>query len=103
MISPKSPVPSTLLVDLCEFIPRREFPDQALSCDAPAAPSTQSQPQPQSQPGPEPEPEPEPEPSVITGLKEKPQQSHDQQVDMLRGLRVDACQVYKEKRVERVV
>ena len=89
--------------DLCHFIPRREFPDQALSCDTPAAPSTQSQPQPLSQPGPEPEPEPEPEPSVITGLKEKLQQSHDQQIDMLRGLGVNACQVYMEKRVERVV
>ena len=87
--------------DLCDFIPRREFSDQALSCDTPATPSTQSQPQPQSQPGPE--PEPEPEPSVITSLKEKLQQSHDQQVDMLRALGVDACQVYKEKRVERVV
>ena len=85
--------------DLCNYIPGREFPDQALSCDTPAAISTQSQSQPQSQPG----PEPEPEPSVITGLKEKLQQSHDQQVDMLKGLGMDACQVYKEKRVERVV
>ena len=45
----------------------------------------------------------EPEPSIITGLQEKLQQSHDQQVDMLRGLGVDAYKVYKEKRVERVV
>ena len=79
--------------DLCNFIPRREFPDQALSCDTPVASSTQSQPQPQ------PQPRPEPEPSIITGLKEKLQQSHDQQVDMLRGLGVDACKVYREKRV----
>ena len=87
--------------DLCDFIPRREFLDQALSCDCPAVPSTQSQPQPQSQP--DPDPEPEPEPSVITDLKEKLQQSHDQQVDMLKCLGVDACKVYKEKRVKRVV
>ena len=85
--------------DLCDYIPGREFPARALSCDTVAAPSTQSQSQ--SQPGPE--PEPEPELSVITGLKEKLQQSHDQQIDMLRGLGVDACQVYKEKRVDRVV
>ena len=36
-------------------------------------------------------------------LKEKLQQSHDQQVDMLRGLGVDACKVYKEKQMERVI
>ena len=83
--------------DLCEFIPRRKFPDQVLSCDTIVVSSTQSQPQSQ------PQPTPEPEPSIITGLKGKLQQSHDQQVDMLRGLGVDACKVYKEKRVETVV
>ena len=33
--------------DLCEFVPRREFPDQVLSCDAPlpSAPAEQTQPQ----------------------------------------------------------
>ena len=36
-------------------------------------------------------------------LKEKLQQSHDQQVDMLRGLGVDACKAYKERRMERVI
>ena len=69
--------------DLCNFHPQERVADQVLSCDTLVASSTQSQPQ----------------PSIITGLKEKLQQSHDQQVDMLRGLGVDACKIYKEKRV----
>ena len=83
--------------DLCEFVPRRKFPDQVLSCDVPppSVPAAQTQPQTQSHPN--------PEPSVIMGLKDKLQQSHDQQVDMLRDLGVDACKVYKQKRVDRVV
>ena len=98
MTSPKSPKPSIPLVISAILSLEESF---QIRCDSPAVPSTQSQPWPQSQP--DPEPEPEPEPSVITGLKDKLQQSHDQQVDMLRGLGVDACKVYKEKRVERVV
>ena len=98
MTSPKSQEPSILLVISAISSPQGSS-QISLSCDAPTptASSTQSQSKPQSQP------RPEPEPSVITGLKEKLQQSHDQQVDMLRGLGVDACKVYKEKRVERVV
>ena len=39
----------------------------------------------------------------LTGLKAQLQQSNDQNVDMLRGLGVDPCKVYKEAHVQRVV
>ena len=39
----------------------------------------------------EPQPQPDPEPAVVAGLKTQLQLSHDQNVDMLRGMGVDPC------------
>ena len=76
-------------------MPRCHFPDQVLAnapqpAPAPAHPA-------------HPEPQPQPEPAVLTGLITQLQQSHDQNVDMLRDLGVDPCKVYKEAHVQRVV
>ena len=97
MISPRSLKTSIPQVIFVSLFPGESFQIQVLSCDIPppCVPAAQTQPQTQFHA--------DPEPPVIMGLKDKLQQSHDQQVDMLRGLGVDACKVYKQKRVERVV
>ena len=83
--------------DLCEYVPRCHFPDQVLANVPQPAPVS-------ADPAhPEPQPQPEPEPAVLTGLKVQLQQSHDQTVDMLRGLDADPCKVYREAHVQRVV
>ena len=69
--------------DLCEYVPRCHFPDQMLA--------NVPQPAPASADPAHHEPQPEPEPAVLTGLKAQLQQSHDQTVDMLRGLGADPC------------
>ena len=83
--------------DLCEYVPMCHFPNQVL------ASAPQPAPAPADPAHPEPQPQPEPEPAVSTGLKAQLQQSHDQTVDMLKGLGVDPCKNYKEAHVQRVV
>ena len=90
MISPGRMPPFTTL-ETCEYVPRCHFPDQVLA-NAP-----------QPAPAPADPAHPKPEPAVLTGLKAHLQQSHDQTVDMLRGLGVDPCKAYKEAHVQRMV
>ena len=85
--------------DLCEYVPRCHFPNQVLA----NAPQPSSVPADPAHPEPQPQPQPEPEPAVLTGLKAQLQQSHDQNVDMLRELGVDPCKVYREAHVQRVI
>ena len=75
------------------------FPDQVLTNASQPAPA----PADPAHPEPQPQPQPEPEPAVLTGLKAQLQLSHDQNVDMLKGLGVDPCKVYKDTHVQRVV
>ena len=85
--------------DLCEYVPRRHFPDQVLA-NAPQPPPGPTDP---AQPEPQPQPQPDPELAVLTGLKAQLQQSHNQSVDMLRDLGVDPFKVYREAHVQKVI
>ena len=85
--------------DLCEYVPRYHFPDQVLA-NAPQPPPVPTDP---AQPEPQQQPQPDSEPAVLTGLKAQLQQSHDQNVDMLRGLGVNPCKVYRKAHVQRVI
>ena len=85
--------------DLCEYLPRCHFPDQVLA-NVPQPPPVPNDP---AQPDPQPQPQPVPEPAVLTVLKAQHQQSHNQNVDMLRGLSVDPCKAYRETHVQRVI